>query len=102
MTGAIKFDATFDQVSAKYGCQKRTVENTWQRYLSTGSVRDRHIPGRPKICSVRNERGIVRKQKRKPIFDRSCPATNGQLAGLLLADYSKSMVYNAENPTKCQ
>ena len=52
MIGAIKFGATFDQVSAKYGCQKRTVKNIWQRYLSTGSVRDRHRPGRPKIFSV--------------------------------------------------
>ena len=26
MIGAIKFGATFDQVSAKYGCQKRTVK----------------------------------------------------------------------------
>ena len=40
MIRAIKFGATFDQVSAKNGCQKRTVKNTWQRYLSTGSVRD--------------------------------------------------------------
>ena len=36
MIGAIQFGATFDQVSAKYGCQKRTVKNTWHRYLSTG------------------------------------------------------------------
>ena len=45
---AIKFGATFDQMSAKYGCQKRTVKNTWQRYLSTGSVRDRHQTGTTK------------------------------------------------------
>ena len=59
MIGAYKFGATFDQISVIYGCQKRTVKNTWQGYLSTGSVRDRLKPGRPKIFSVR----------RKPIFD---------------------------------
>ena len=31
MISAIKFGATFDQVSAKYGCQKRTIKNTLQR-----------------------------------------------------------------------
>ena len=65
---AIKFGATFDQVSAKYGCQKRKVKNTWQRYLSTGSVRDRHTPGRPKIFSVRSERRIVRKHEENPFL----------------------------------
>ena len=68
MIGAIRFGATFDQVSAKYGCQKRTVKNTWQRYLSTGLFRDRHRPGRPKIFSVRNERRIIRKHKENPIL----------------------------------
>ena len=57
MISAIKFGATFDQVSLKYGCQKRTVKNTWQRYLSTGSVRDRHRPGRPRLshCEAKDE-----------------------------------------------
>ena len=68
MIGAIKFGATFDQVSAKYGCQERTVKNTWQRYLSTGSVPDRHRPGRRKIFSVRSERRIVRKHKENPFL----------------------------------
>ena len=68
MISAIKFGAIFDQVSAKYGCQKRSVKNTSQRYLSTGSVRDRHRPGRPKIFSVRSERRIVRKHKENPFL----------------------------------
>ena len=55
-------------VSAKYGCQKRTVKNTWQRYLSTASVRDRHRPGRSKIFSVRSERRIVRKHEENPFL----------------------------------
>ena len=66
MIGAIKFGSTFGQASAKYGCQKRTAKNSWQRYLSTGSVRDRHRPGRPKIFSVRSERRIIRKHKENP------------------------------------
>ena len=61
---ANKFCATFDHVSAKYG----TVKNTWQRYLSTGSVRDIHRPGRPKVFSVRSERRIVRKHKENPFL----------------------------------
>ena len=66
--GAIKFRATFDELSANNGCQKRTVKNTWQRYLLTGSVRDRHRPGRPKIFSVGSERRIVRKHKENPFL----------------------------------
>ena len=68
MIGAIKFGATFVQVSAKYGCQKRTVKNTWQRYLSSGSVRNRHKPGGPKIFSVQSERRIARKHEENPFL----------------------------------
>ena len=78
MIGAIKFGATFDQVSAKYGCQKRTVENTWQRYLSTGSVRDRHRPGRPKIFSVRSEKRILENIKKTHFRQRSSPGPMGR------------------------
>ena len=99
MIGANKFGATFDQVSAKYGCQKRTVKNTRQRYLSTGSVRDL---GRPKIFSVRSERRIVRKHKENPILTAVDSGDQWAVSRFTVGKILKKYGLHAENPTKCQ
>ena len=47
---------------------KRTVIKTWNRYQTTGSVKDKTRPGRPKILNSRTERRMVRKHKSNPFL----------------------------------
>ena len=68
MIGAIKAGATFSDVAQRYRCQKRTVIKTWNRYQTTGSVKDKTRPGRPKILTARTERRMVRKHKSNPFL----------------------------------
>ena len=68
MIGAIKSGATFSDVAQRYRCQKRTVIKTWNRYQTTGSVKDMNRPGRPKILKPRTERQVVRKHEDNPFL----------------------------------
>ena len=92
LIGAIKSGATFSDVAQRYGCQKRTVKKTWNRYQTTGSVKDKTRPGRPKILTARTERRMVRKHKSNPSLQHPNQAINGMLADTQFIEYLKNTV----------
>ena len=64
--GMLKFGLSFSQICVYVTCAKSTITRLWEKYQSTGSVKDRMKSGRPKALTTRAERALVRRHVFSP------------------------------------